>query len=654
MKHVVSSAESLKRMSISFGSRQYSAVTQVKQVNVLKSTQVLLQLLQDSPAIKVCVRVRPFIKEEVEGQRSGGECKLCIDMPSETQELGEIMLEHAMNGFNNCIFAYGQTGSGKSYSVLGGKDEERGLLPRVVEGLFDHFAKLPQDPGVQHLSEVAFMEIYNEQIRDLLAPADSEIKKLEVKQHPVLGTIIPGLTEAAVASCEEVLNLVDYGTQMRHVSATAMNATSSRSRWPSEQDGKNERSKRPERGVHSTMWHCPRTHLVDLAGSERAGRTKATGDRLKEGAAINQSLSTLARVISELAKSAKTKKKPNPPFRESKLTYILKESLCGNSKTVMMAAISPNFTDYDETLSTLKFSQSVKQVQTKALNALKSQLQAIQDPQASDELSFLKRRLEEQEQLCAYYGKDWDSLLAEERSRIGDQGTSLHPSALHPAAQLRTLEKKKIKESLSSDEDMEEDDDVESFTCSLLMLGKPIDEAPPEGRSSFVAPIRSLAGPCPMAQKLLSQGQKMQSELLNRRLEELAAAAAEAMGLLNGAARSEGLLSLKVLVVADPRDDQTFEAGLVVQANELKKRLAWLKQNRPEVSSKSPADAWMISAHATSGNQQMQQLQRQNAELERRLAEMESRLKAGEGGDSKAHSVNKETACSLVLGKHSQ
>ncbi|CAK9103276.1 unnamed protein product [Durusdinium trenchii] len=401
-------------------SKLQSAVTQVKQVNVLKSTQV-----EDSPAIKVCVRVRPFIKEEVEGQRSGGECKLCIDMPSETQvrilnfddpdddsrafefdrcywshskdhpffatqetlqtELGEIMLEHAMNGFNNCIFAYGQTGSGKSYSVLGGKDEERGLLPRVVEGLFDHFAKLPQ--GATYKTLVAFMEIYNEQIRDLLAPADSEIKKLEVKQHPVLGTIIPGLTEAAVASCEEVLNLVDYGTQMRHVSATAMNATSSRSHCIFTFKTSLTEPDQPSK--------VSQTHLVDLAGSERAGRTKATGDRLKEGAAINQSLSTLARVISELAKSAKTKKKPNPPFRESKLTYILKESLCGNSKTVMMAAISPNFTDYDETLSTLKFSQSVKQVQTKAvqnavnmssveaqlraeLNALKSQLQAIQ------------------------------------------------------------------------------------------------------------------------------------------------------------------------------------------------------------------------------------------------------------------------------------
>eukprot|EP00434_Breviolum_minutum_P020442 symbB.v1.2.018026.t1/scaffold1374.1/size123604/8 len=440
-------------------------------------------------------------------------------------ELGETMLEHAMNGFNNCIFAYGQTGSGKSYSVLGGKDEERGLLPRVVEGLFDHFAKLPE--GATYKTLVAFMEIYNEQIRDLLAPADSEIKKLEVKQHPVLGTIVPGLTEAAVASCEEVLNLVDYGTQMRHVSATAMNATSSRSHCIFTFKTSLTEPDQPSK--------VSQTHLVDLAGSERAGRTKATGDRLKEGAAINQSLSTLARVISELAKSAKTKKKPNPPFRESKLTYILKESLCGNSKTVMMAAISPNFLDYDETLSTLKFAQSVKQVQTKAvqnavnmssveaqlraeLNALKSQLQAYQDSVDSDELGFLKRRLDEQEQLCAYYGKDWDSLLAEEKNRMDERRTSLHPSALTGLENLQKL--KKIKDSVTSDDDIE-DEDVESFTCSLLMLGKPIEETPREGRTSLVAPIRSsLAVVGPMAQQLLSKNKRSQSELLRKQLDD--------------------------------------------------------------------------------------------------------------------------------------
>merc|ERR1711974_234150 len=136
-------------------------------------------------------------------------------------------------GFNNCIFAYGQTGSGKSFSVLGGTGEARGLLPRVVEGLFKHTQALP--PGTTCKTIVAFLEIYNEHIRDLLEQRDpshqdkDHPKKLEVKQHPVLGTIIPGLTEAAVDTCQEVLDLVEYGAALRHVSATAMNAASSRS-----------------------------------------------------------------------------------------------------------------------------------------------------------------------------------------------------------------------------------------------------------------------------------------------------------------------------------------------------------------------------------------------------------------------------------------
>ncbi|CAJ1330935.1 unnamed protein product [Effrenium voratum] len=519
---------------------------------------------------------------------------------------------------------------GKSYSVLGGKGEERGLLPRVVEGLFDHFAKLPE--GATYKTLVAFMEIYNEQIRDLLAPAnDSETKKLEVKQHPVLGTIVPGLTEAAVASSPEVLALVDYGSAMRHVSATAMNATSSRSHCIFTFKTNLTEPEQPSK--------VSQTHLVDLAGSERAGRTKATGDRLKEGAAINQSLSTLARVISELAKSAKSKKKPNPPFRESKLTYILKESLCGNSKTVMMAAISPNFLDYDETLSTLKFAQSVKQVQTKAvqnavnmssveaqlraeLNALKAQLQSFQDQSggspagmSEEESVYLKRRVEEQEQLCALHGTDWPGLLALEQSRM--QRRTAMPSA-QDLAKLQAMEER------SGDEENDDEDD-DTFTCSLLELGRSQEGNPPEGRSSLRAPIRSqlqIGGP--LARELSANGdQRGKAEQLKRQLTELSAVAVECEEVLNEDQDVDSEMSLKVLVVIDPLDDKTLEAGLVVQAaassslpsswawprhqsegagnndwcsgKELQQRLSWLKENR-SVLAKGPAEAWLAAS----------------------------------------------------------
>lgn len=397
--------------------------------NTIIATNTLDLQLGKQPAegdskIKVCVRVRPFIREETEGDRCGGVTECCIAMPSKTRvemtdrnkemrgfdydrcywshdknhplyatqqtlqdELGLTLLSNAMNGFNNCIFAYGQTGSGKSYSVLGGGGDQRGLLPRVVDRLFEAIAAMPTETVCK--TQVSFIEIYNEQILDLLAPDQLNPPKLEVRQHPVLGTFIPGMTDPAVSTAAAVMELIEYGTQNRKTSATAMNESSSRShcifKFTVQQVELNGEAKMSQ------------TNLVDLAGSERAGRTKATGDRLKEGAAINQSLSTLARVISELAKNTK---RANPPFRDSKLTYILKECLSGNSKTIMMAAISPSLTDYDETLSTMKFAQSVKNVQTKAVsNTHNSQGIEVQLRQELDDLKaqLLKLRLQAEE-----------------------------------------------------------------------------------------------------------------------------------------------------------------------------------------------------------------------------------------------------------------
>eukprot|EP00928_Gymnodinium_smaydae_P048720 TRINITY_DN3261_c0_g2_i1.p1 TRINITY_DN3261_c0_g2~~TRINITY_DN3261_c0_g2_i1.p1 ORF type:complete len:648 (+),score=101.19 TRINITY_DN3261_c0_g2_i1:57-2000(+) len=345
-----------------------------------------------SEGVNVSVRVRPFIKEE---KARGSATQLCISMPTKTtvqitenppagkhqeftfdrafwshdanhslfatqntiyEELGEAMLSQALDGFNTCIFAYGQTGSGKSYSVLGDDTEDgRGLLPRVVQGLFDTFHG--SSSSDKYTCMVSFMEIYNEQIRDLLTDC-SNGNDLKVRMHPVLGTFVVGLTEKDVTSKEEVARLIEEGTSRRTVGATAMNFGSSRSHCIftfktsiTKADGAAKVSQ---------------THLVDLAGSERATRTGAQGDRLKEGAAINKSLSALARVISALASNS-GKKKSLPPFRDSKLTFVLKESLSGNSKTYMMAAISPSLPDFEETLSTLRFAQSVKKVQLNAV-----------------------------------------------------------------------------------------------------------------------------------------------------------------------------------------------------------------------------------------------------------------------------------------------
>ncbi|CAK0804392.1 unnamed protein product [Prorocentrum cordatum] len=454
--------------------------------------------------IKVCVRVRPFIKEEIEGDRSGGKCECCIEMPTVTctvmkrpdeerafefdrcfwshsknhplfanqqtiqDELGETMLDWAIKGFNNCIFAYGQTGSGKSYSVLGGPGDDRGLLPRIVEGLFQKFEQIPED--VKKKTLVSFMEIYLMEIRDLLCEKSSDQKaekKLDVRVHPTLGLTIPGLKEWPVDSGESVMKLVELGQENRRVSATAMNASSSRSHCVFtfktglvEPDGTTKTSQ---------------THLVDLAGSERASRTKAEGERLKEGAAINKALSTLARVISELAKAGN--KKSNPPFRDSKLTHVLKEALCGNSKTVMMAAISPSAIDFDETLSTMKFCQQVKLVQTKAVantvneNGIEAALRreaeelrsklAIAEANAATSgtlattqiaevekllskhgegrVSLIVQRLQQTEQLSKFYGNNYDTWLAEEQRSIKRREATINvmPDQLEQLEQLR-------------------------------------------------------------------------------------------------------------------------------------------------------------------------------------------------------------------------
>eukprot|EP00929_Paragymnodinium_shiwhaense_P032033 TRINITY_DN17827_c0_g1_i1.p1 TRINITY_DN17827_c0_g1~~TRINITY_DN17827_c0_g1_i1.p1 ORF type:complete len:697 (+),score=139.35 TRINITY_DN17827_c0_g1_i1:252-2093(+) len=345
------------------------------------------------------------------------------------EELGQAMLEGALEGFNNCIFAYGQTGSGKSFSVLGSKGDARGLLPRVVEGLFEQVEQFPEGKSCKTL--VGFMEIYNEQVRDLLASPtpDGKPTSLQPRQHPVLGVVVPGLTKAAVGSCPEVMELIEFGSSMRHVSATAMNATSSRSHCIFTVELSISGGDACE-GVRKSQ-----THLVDLAGSERSGRTKATGTRLQEGNSINKSLTTLARVIAALAKN--NKKKQVAPFRDSKLTFILKESLSGNSKTAMIAAISPNLVDFEETLSTLKFAQSAKEVRTNAVvnevneksleaqlrqqvEELKSQLSAIEGERSEDARRFsaLQRKIDEQTQLLVTVSKDWDTLREEEVARV--------------------------------------------------------------------------------------------------------------------------------------------------------------------------------------------------------------------------------------------
>eukprot|EP00913_Durusdinium_trenchii_P009743 g9152.t1 len=301
------------------------------------------------------------------------------------------MLDNALDGFNNCLCAYGQTGSGKTFSVLGADDppESRGLLPRILQELFSR---------LEHIDTQAEQE----QIRDLLLPMNEKPAKLTVRHHPTLGIYVAGLTTNAVSSYQEVQSILDFGTKARSVASTNMNSASSRSHCIFTFNLLKSGGGREQ---------CASVNLVDLAGSERQKKTGTSGSQLKEGAMINQSLSNLALVINKLA-SFDDEKTDFVPFRNSKLTYILQESLSGNSKTVLIAALSPAFSNLEETLGTLKFAQTCKK--------------------ATPENSKLQQQLQDTEQLLAQMEQDYQVQLAEakklEESRkkaLGDLGLDL-------------------------------------------------------------------------------------------------------------------------------------------------------------------------------------------------------------------------------------
>ncbi|KAJ5999836.1 hypothetical protein N7481_000245 [Penicillium waksmanii] len=279
-------------------------------------------------------------------------------------DLGSPLLDNAFGGYNNCIFAYGQTGSGKSYSMMG-YGKEYGVIPRICQSMFLRITDMMQaDKHLNCTIEVSYLEIYNERVRDLLNPSNKG--NLKVREHPSTGPYVEDLAKLVVRSFEEIENLMDEGNKARTVAATNMNETSSRSHAVFTLTLS---QKRHDAETSLDTEKVSKISLVDLAGSERANSTGATGARLKEGAEINRSLSTLGRVIAALAdvSSGKLKKASMVPYRDSILTWLLKDSLGGNSMTSMIAAISPADINFDETLSTLRYADSAKRIKNHAV-----------------------------------------------------------------------------------------------------------------------------------------------------------------------------------------------------------------------------------------------------------------------------------------------
>uniref|UniRef100_A0A673XJZ0 plus-end-directed kinesin ATPase n=1 Tax=Salmo trutta TaxID=8032 RepID=A0A673XJZ0_SALTR len=349
-------------------------------------------------SVKVAVRVRPFNSREM-----GKDSKCIIQMSGNTttilnpkqpkenksfnfdysywshtspedinfagqqqvyKDIGEEMLLHAFEGYNVCIFAYGQTGSGKSYTMMGKPDlkDQEGIIPLMCEDLFTKFNDCNNDNTKSYSVEVSYMEIYCERVRDLLNPKNKG--NLRVREHPLMGPYVEDLSKLAVTSYNDIQDLMDSGNKARTVAATNMNETSSRSHAVFNIIFT---QKRLDAETDNTSEKVSKISLVDLAGSERADSTGAKGTRLKEGANINKSLTTLGKVISALAEVKKKKVESHIPYRDSVLTWLLRENLGGNSRTAMVAALSPADINYDETLSTLRYADRAKQIRCNAV-----------------------------------------------------------------------------------------------------------------------------------------------------------------------------------------------------------------------------------------------------------------------------------------------
>ena len=276
--------------------------------------------------------------------------------------VGKEILDNAWQGYHCCLFAYGQTGSGKSYSMVG-YGANKGIVPISCDEIFSRISQ-NNDNDKKYEVQVSMLEIYNEKVQDLLIdPNKRPPGGLKIRQSTVLGVYVEGLTKYPVTSYEEIDRKMEEGYRNRTIGATLMNATSSRAHTIVMID-----FRQLTQVGKKTTTKISMINLVDLAGSERLGSTGASGDRLKEGCNINKSLLILGNVINCLADKAIGKAKNMlPPYRDSALTRILQNALGGNSKTVMICALSPASINYEETLSTLRYADRAKKIQNKAV-----------------------------------------------------------------------------------------------------------------------------------------------------------------------------------------------------------------------------------------------------------------------------------------------
>ena len=302
-------------------------------------------------------------------------------------QTAQPIIDSVLEGYNGTIFCYGQTGTGKTHTMEGVVDDEqqRGIMPNSFHYIFDNIAKAPST--IQFLVRASFLEIYLDDVFDLLS-SEKDRCRMDVKESKDKGVFVKDLIEQQVSSVADMMKVLKTGTKQRKTGATKMNAGSSRSH--SILSITIETSESVTVGLETkTTYKVGKLHLVDLAGSERQKKTEAEGSRLDEAKSINWSLTVLGNVIKALIdKNAK-----HVPYRDSKLTRLLQDSLGGNTKTVMIANLGPAHSNWEETMATLRYADRAKQIQNKP--NVNADAKDTMIKQFQDEIEALRRQLEE-------------------------------------------------------------------------------------------------------------------------------------------------------------------------------------------------------------------------------------------------------------------
>ncbi|CAH1786333.1 unnamed protein product [Owenia fusiformis] len=362
-------------------------MTEAKEIKVQVAVRVRPLLQKEKlGGEQLCVRVIPDSKQVIVGKDRAFTFDHVITSKSAQDEVYnkcvEPLVRSCFEGYNATVFAYGQTGSGKTFTIGGGNiaslvEQEFGIIPRAIQHIFN---TIQTDSGTEYVVRVSYIELYKEELRDLL-DVDTSSKDLHIREDEDGNTVISGTRELQCSSMDEVMSCLQSGSAARHTGSTQMNEQSSRShsiftimiqQTVSDTNPKQERSRSDaseevleNSDENITQYITAKFHFVDLAGSERVDKTGNVGDRFKESVHINSGLLALGNVISALGDPKR--KVTHIPYRDSKITRLLKDSLGGNAKTLMICCISPASSNFDETLNSLKYANRARNIRNKPI-----------------------------------------------------------------------------------------------------------------------------------------------------------------------------------------------------------------------------------------------------------------------------------------------